>query len=202
MLFRILVIFALMIPAARAEPVILVYGDSLSAAYGLPQEVGWVSLLQERLTQKNLNYRVVNASISGETTQGGLYRINSTLATHKPAIVILELGGNDGLRGLPLITTRANLDGIIQACRKQNAKVLLLGMRLPPNYGTAYEEKFQEIYRELARRHKLAPAPFMLEGIAGRRELFQADGIHPIAEAQPLIMDNVWKYLVPMLKGL
>ena len=201
MLTRILIILAFCFAAtAQAAPVILIYGDSLSAGYGLPQNTGWANLLAQCLEQKKLNYQVVNASISGETTTGGLYRIEQTLATHQPAIVIVELGANDGLRGLPLDATRSNLDGIIRACRKQNAKVVIVGMQLPPNYGNAYTEKFQRNYIALAKQYKLRLVPFMMEGFAGRRELFQADNLHPTVEAQPLILDNIWKALQPLLK--
>ena len=178
----------------------MVYGDSLSAGYGLPENTGWVSLLARRLEQQKLSYQVVNASISGETTQGGLYRIEEALNRTKPVIVIMELGANDGLRGLPLDVTRSNLESIIQACRKRKVKILLAGMRLPPNYGRAYTEKFQNIYLELSRRYKLPLVPFLLEGFADRRELFQADNVHPNVAAQPLILNNVWIRLKPMLK--
>lgn len=201
MLIRILVIFAFCFSVtAQAAPVILIYGDSLSAGYGLPQNAGWANLLAHRLQQKKLNYHVVNASISGETTLGGLYRIEQTLATHKPAIVIVELGANDGLRGLSLDATRNNLNGIIQACRKHKAKVVIVGMQLPPNYGKTYTEKFQRNYVDLAKSYKLRLVPFMMEGFAGRRELFQGDNLHPTVEAQPLILDNIWKALQPLLK--
>lgn len=201
MLGRALLLFSMLLAgAAQAAPVILVLGDSLSAAYGLPQATGWVSLLQQRLAREELDYRVVNASISGETTSGGLYRIGQTLAAHRPAIVILELGANDGLRGLPLDTIQANLEGIIRACRRQGATVLLLGMRLPPNYGMAYTRDFQGIYPKLAQRHRLRLVPFILEGIAGQPELLQQDGLHPAADAQPLILENVWKQLRPLLQ--
>ena len=177
----------------------MVYGDSLSAAYGIPRASGWVALLQQRLEQTRPEYRVVNASISGETTRSGLSRIDQALAQHRPAIVIVELGGNDGLRGLPLTATRDNLTGIIQSCRKHNAKVLLVGMRLPPNYGPDYTQQFQDIYPQLARRFRVRLVPFMLEGIAERREYFQADGVHPTTVAQPLIMEQIWEHLRPML---
>ena len=201
MLTRILIILAFCFTAtAQAAPVILIYGDSLSADYGLPQNTGWANLLAQRLEQKKLNYQVVNASISGETTAGGLYRIEQTLTTHQPAIVIVELGANDGLRGLSLDATRNNLEGIIQASRKHKAKVVIVGMQLPPNYGKTYAEKFQRNYIDLAKRYKLPLVPFMMEGFAGRRELFQADNLHPAVAAQPLILDNIWQGLLPLLK--
>ena len=179
---------------------IMVFGDSLSAAYGIPQDSGWAVLLQQHLAQQHYSHRVVNASISGETTHGGRYRIDQALASHRPAIVILELGANDGLRGLSLDATHDNLGAIIQACRKQHAQVLLVGMRLPPNYGPDYAGKFQDLYPQLARRYKVKLVPFMLEGIADKRELFQADGFHPTAAAQSFIMEQIWKYLQPMLR--
>ena len=178
---------------------IVVYGDSLSAGYGLPRDAGWVTLLERRLKQKKLNYHIINASISGETTLGGLNRIEQTLARNKPRIVIVELGANDGLRGLPLDATRNNLEGILKSCRKQKVKVLLVGMQLPPNYGKAYTEKFRNIYSELAKRYGVPLVPFLMQGFADRRELFQADNVHPTIDAQPLILDNVWKVLKPML---
>lgn len=157
--------------------------------------------MEKRLREGHWKYRVVNASISGETTSGGQYRIEQALSTLRPAIVILELGGNDGLRGLALSETKRNLEAIIAACRREKAVVLLVGMRLPPNYGRAYTEKFQNIYRTLARQYKLPLVPFMLESISDRRDMFQEDGIHPIAAAQPLILDTIWTYLKPLLKG-
>mgnify|MGYP001558023786 CR=1 FL=1 len=195
----LLAYFLLWGAAAQAGPVILVFGDSLSASYGIPADSGWVSLLERRVRQKNPGYRVVNASISGETTSGGRYRIEPILAEHRPAVVILEMGANDGLRGLPLEAAAANLDAIIAACLNRKARVLLVGMRLPPNYGDAYAARFQAIYRQAAQRHKLPLLPFLLEGFAARPELFLADGLHPAAAAQPLIMEKVWKLLQPML---
>jgi acyl-CoA thioesterase-1 len=185
--------------ATQSAPVILVFGDSLSASYGIPADSGWVTFLEQRIHQKKPGYRVVNASISGETTSGGRYRIEQVLAEHRPAVVILELGANDGLRGLPLDAAASNLNAIITACRNRKARVLLIGMRLPPNYGNAYSAKFQAIYQQAAQRHKIPLLPFLLEGFADNPELFQADGLHPTAAAQPLIMERVWKLLQPML---
>lgn len=187
--------------SASKAPVILVYGDSLSAEYGLPRGAGWVALMEQRLKQLKIDYSVANASISGETTAGGAARINTELARIQPAIVIIELGGNDGLRGLALAATRANLESMIEAASKAGARVLLCGMQLPPNYGRDFTERFRAMYGELANRHKVAMLPFFLEGIGERRELFQSDGIHPVAEAQPRILDNVWVRLVPLLKA-
>lgn len=188
-------------PLQAAQQNILVLGDSLSASYGLAQEHGWVSLLQRRLSSESRPYRVVNASISGETTSGGLYRIDALLANHRPAIVILELGANDGLRGLSLEATRGNLEGMIQRARKSGAKVLLIGMRIPPNYGPSYAEPFQKLFETLAKKYRIARVPFLLAPIAGKREYFQADGLHPTAEAQVLILDTVWPMLQPLLRA-
>ena len=200
MLTRFLFIFALFFTTpVHAAQTILVFGDSLSAGYGLPQNTGWVSLLEQKLKQKKLNYKVVNASISGETTTSGLYRIEKTLALYKPKIAIIELGANDGLRGLSLQATQSNLEGILQACRQHKADVLIIGMRLPPNYGRAYTEKFQNIFLKIAQNSKFPLVPFMLEGFADRRELFQLDGLHPNSEAQQLVLNNVWRKLQPML---
>lgn len=185
---------------AWASSTILVLGDSLSAGYGVPRDQAWVTLLQNRLTQERYTARVVNASISGETTAGGKYRLPALLAQHKPAIVIVELGGNDGLRGLPLTATRSNLDAIIRASKQSRAQVLLLGMRLPPNYGPDYTEPFMRAYEELAKKHRIPRVPFFLAPIAGKRDYFQADGIHPTAPAQPLLLDTVWPVLKPMLR--
>jgi acyl-CoA thioesterase-1 len=196
---RFLLICCLLFSLPAQAAVILVFGDSLSAAYGIPRQSGWVTLLQQRLERDRPEYRIINASISGETTRGGLYRIDQTLAQNRPAIVIIELGGNDGLRGLPLAATRDNLAGIIRACRRHGAKVLLIGMRLPPNYGRNYVQGFQEVYPQLAKRFRIRLMPFLLDGIADKPELFQADGIHPTATAQPMIMEKVWIYLRPML---
>lgn len=185
--------------AAHAQPVLLVYGDSLSAGYGLPQNQGWVALLADRLRQEKFDYRVVNASLSGETTVGGAKRMEAVLAQHRPAIVVIELGGNDGLRGLSLAATRQNLEAMIRAAKAAGAKPVVVGMQLPPNYGAAYTGKFQALFEDVARQEKAALVPFMLAGFGERRELFQADGIHPAAAAQPLMLDNVWPVLRPLL---
>ncbi len=185
--------------ASAAEPVILVLGDSLSAAYGMAQSEGWVALLQQRLRRTGHPYRVVNASISGETSDGALDRIENELARWRPDIVILELGANDGLRGLPLAQLRDNLGTLIETSRRHGARVLLLGMRLPPNYGGPYSQAFADVYRELARRYKLSFVPFLLQGMATDLALFQDDGIHPKGRAQGLILDNMWTALLPLL---
>ncbi|HSG77189.1 MAG TPA: arylesterase [Burkholderiales bacterium] len=178
---------------------ILVFGDSLSAAYGIAAKRGWVTLLAERLERERLDYSVVNASISGETTAGGVSRLPRALARHKPAIVILELGANDGLRGLPAAEMQKNLAAMIGMSKKAGAKVLLTGMRVPPNYGPEYAEAFAAVFEALARRHATAFVPFFLEGIADNLRLFQPDRIHPTEEAQPLLLENVWKALRPLL---
>ncbi len=180
-------------------PAIMVFGDSLSAGYGLPQGKGWVDLLQQRLQRENYTYRVVNASISGDTTLGGRNRVAEALTQHRPRIVILELGSNDGLRGQPLDTMRDNLIAIARACRAAKAKVLLVGMRMPPNYGPDYTEKFQASFVVVAKQIRAPLVPFLLEGFAHRRDQFQADGIHPDVEAQKFMLDNVWAKLRPLL---
>ena len=185
--------------AATAPPVVLVFGDSLSAAFGIDVEAGWVELLQQRFDRQGEDYRVVNASISGDTTAGGLARLPQTLAIHGPAIVLVELGGNDGLRGLDLGGMRSNLEEIVRRIRASGAKVLLLGMRIPPNYGLAYTERFHAIYAEVAERFGVPLVPFLLAGIADNPELMQADGIHPKAAAQEKLLENVWSQLEPLL---
>jgi acyl-CoA thioesterase I len=180
-------------------PAILVFGDSLSAGYGLPQGKGWVDLLQQRLQREHYAYRVVNASISGDTTLGGRNRLAEALSQHRPRIVILELGANDGLRGQALDAMRANLVAIGRACRAANAKVLLIGMRLPPNYGPDYTEKFHASFVAVAKEIHAPLVPFLLDGFAQTRDMFQADGIHPDIEAQKLMLDNVWDKLRPLL---
>ncbi len=201
-LFRkLLLVLALLSPGlAHAGATLLVYGDSLSAAYGIGQKDGWVTLLEERLRQKRIDYTVANASISGETTSGGASRIAATLSQHKPQIVIVALGANDGLRGLPVRQMRDNLAAIVSATQKSGARVLLVGMKMPPNYGPQYTREFEQVYADLARRYKTGLAPFLLEGVAGKRELFLDDNLHPIARAQPTILENVWKALAPLLK--
>ena len=185
---------------AHASPTLLVFGDSLSAAYGIGQQAGWVALLQERLRQKRLDYTVINASVSGETTSGGAARIAATLTAYKPAIVIVALGANDGLRGLPLAQMRDNLAVILRAAQKSGSRVLLAGMKMPPNYGPQYTRDFEQAYVALARQFKCALVPFLLDGVAGKRELFLEDNLHPNAQAQPVVLENVWKQLAPMLK--
>ena len=181
------------------KSVILVYGDSLSAAYRMPQQQGWVSLLQQLLQTQGYPYHVVNASVSGETTSGGLSRLQITLRQHKPDIVLLELGANDGLRGLPLAQMRNNLEAMIKAIQATGADVILLGIMIPPNYGPKYTQEFSQSFTELAKRFDLPRVNFLLEGVAGKPELTLDDGLHPSAIAQPRILENVWKILNPEL---
>lgn len=193
-------VLTLLAPAALAERVIVVFGDSLSAGYGLPAGQGWVSLLEGRVREAKLPYRVVNASISGETTLGGRNRIADALAAHRPAVLILQLGSNDGLRGQPLEATRDNLAAMIRAAKGARSAVLLVGMQLPPNYGIAYTQKFRELYAGLAREQRVQLVPFLMEGFGDDMELFQPDGIHPNGRAQARMLDNVWTELRPLLK--
>ncbi|MFM7396427.1 MAG: arylesterase [Gammaproteobacteria bacterium] len=187
-------------PARDTSPTILVLGDSVSAGYGLASNEGWVALLQDRLKSQGYGYRVVNASVSGETTTGGLARLPRALSVHRPQIVIVELGGNDGLRALPLETSRRNLERIIETAQISGARVLLLGMKIPPNYGPKYSQGFEGVFRDLARRHRLPFEPFFLERIALVPGMIQADGLHPTAKAQPAMLDTVWPVLKPMLR--
>ncbi|WP_049757296.1 arylesterase [Methylovorus glucosotrophus] len=187
-------------PSSNSAPVILVFGDSLSAGYGIPRESGWVSLLQQRLQQRGLPHRVVNASISGETTSGGLSRIAEAVRSHQPSLVLVELGANDGLRGLPVEQMQQNLNKIIATNEAAKARTILIGMMIPPNYGPRYTQSFNGSFRELAEAHKLPLVPFLLEGVAGNASLNQDDGLHPRAEAQERLLDNVWKVLAPALK--
>ena len=198
----VLCLLAAAAPPARAAepPAILVLGDSLSAGYGLAPGQGWVALLQQRLKKQGYGHRVVNASVSGETTDGGVQRLDRALATHRPAIVIIELGGNDGLRGLPVTRVRANLELLITRSRAAGADVLLLAIRVPTNYGQQYGNSFQQIYRDLATRYRIGVAALMTDEVALDLALFQADGVHPNASAQPLLLDNVWLQLSPLLR--
>jgi len=185
--------------AGPTAPTIVVLGDSLSAGYGIKVEQGWVNLLAQRLATEGYGYRVVNASVSGETTQGGLARLPRALETHKPAIVVVELGGNDGLRGLPLAASRENLAKIIDLARAARARVLLVGMMIPPNYGPRYGEEFRQMFTTLAGEYSLAFVPFMLDQVALKPELMQTDGIHANAAGQPQILANLWPALKPLL---
>jgi acyl-CoA thioesterase-1 len=185
-------------PAASGKSV-LVYGDSLSAAYGIPERRGWVALLEERLKRERPDYSVANASISGETSAGGLVRIGEVLERQKPSVFILELGANDGLRGLPVAAMTKNLAAIIEQAQKAGAKVLLVGMRLPPNYGDPYTKAFERAFADLAKSQRTALLPFLLEGLGDKAELFQADRLHPTEAAQPAVLKNVWSALSPLL---
>lgn len=186
--------------AADKTPSLLVMGDSLSAAYGLNLDDGWVSLLARKLQAEGSRWRVINASITGETTAGGAARIDQELNLHHPQWLIIELGTNDGLRGLPLALARDNLDRMIRAAKASGARVLLLGMRIPPNYGADYSEAFQTLYVDLAKRHDLPLLPFLLAPIATDRGYFLEDNLHPNAAAQPLLLAHVWTVLAPLLK--
>jgi acyl-CoA thioesterase I len=186
--------------ASAAAPAILVYGDSLSAAYGLSQKDGWVALLADRLQREKFDYTVVNASISGETTAGGASRIERTLEQHRPAVMIVALGSNDGLRGLPISQMKSNLATIIRAGQARNARVVLVGNRMPPNYGAKYTDEFFGAFGELAREFKTPLVPFILEPIAANRDLFQPDNLHPTAAAQPLLLEPIWAELRKVLR--
>ncbi|NIR32813.1 MAG: arylesterase [Gammaproteobacteria bacterium] len=190
---------ALAVSAYGRERTLMVLGDSLSTGYGFERERGWVSLLAQRLERTHPAYRVVNASISGETTHGARSRLPAALERHDPDVVIVELGGNDGLRGIPLAETRRHLEAILDMLREGDAVTLLVGMRLPPNYGPRYTEAFEAMYRELARDAGVTLVPFLLEGVATDAQLMQPDGIHPQAQAQPRILANVWPHLEPLL---
>jgi acyl-CoA thioesterase-1 len=193
---------ALAIPAAHAdveESTILVFGDSISAGYGIRVEQGWVNLMAQRIAQTGYKFKVVNASVSGETTDGGMARLPHALDLQHPRILILELGGNDGLRSLPISGTHDNLERMIRLARDRHIAVLLLGMRMPPNYGERYTTGFQNMYSDLAAQYKISLVPFLLEKTALKPDLTQADGIHPTEGAQPLLLDTVWPTLEPML---
>jgi acyl-CoA thioesterase-1 len=187
-------------PGYSASKSLLVLGDSLSAEYGLPRGSGWVSLMQQRIIDEKIDASVVNASISGETTSGGRTRLPALLKQHKPAVLILELGGNDGLRGLSLAATQANLREIIREATASGARILLVGMQVPPNYGLDYSKRFAAMYQGLARERGVRLVPFLLEGLEDTDKFFQPDRIHPNQRAQPVMLDNVWPALRPLLK--
>lgn len=194
--------FALLLVApssALAAKTLLVFGDSLSAGYGIRPQEAWPALLEKRLSERRLNYNVANLSISGETTAGGRSRLAAALREHRPSVVVIALGANDGLRGLPLAQMRANLEHMVTISQQAGARVALLGMRLPPNYGP-YAEQFFQTFGELAKQHKTAYLPFLLEPVATQPAMFQADQLHPTAKAQPLILDHVWPALQPLLR--
>ncbi|MFV1921276.1 MAG: arylesterase [Methylotenera sp.] len=193
------ILSALVASPAIAKQKILVFGDSLSAAYGLDEKSGWVHLLQKRLTAIDPDYKVINASISGETTSGGANKIKQTLELYQPDIIIIELGGNDGLQGLNLEIMRKNLTKIIEEAKQSQAKALLVGMKIPPNYGIKYTKDFHETFKALSQQFHTSFVPFLLEGIGGNPELMQQDGIHANASAQEMILENVWPGLEPLL---
>jgi acyl-CoA thioesterase I len=188
-------------PAAAASPVVLVVGDSLGAAYGINASDGWVALLGDRLMERGLPHRVVNASISGDTTEGGLARLPRALRVHEPAVVIIGLGGNDGLRGYPVDRMQANLERMVEMARGAGADVMLIGVTIPPNYGAAYRRTFSAAYDTLSERHDVPLVTFAIEEVAGRDGMLQADGIHPTAAAQPWMLDLVWDALSPLLSA-
>lgn len=200
--FLFLLVAALTAASAySASKTIVVLGDSLSAEYGLARGSGWVPLLQKRLAEEKIDAAVVNASVSGDTTSGGKARLPALLERHRPDVVVIELGGNDGLRGLPNASTEQNLREMVDAARRHKARVLLLGMQIPPNYGTDYARGFADIYPRVAKETRSALVPFLLERVAMRQDLFQSDRIHPTADAQPLMLDVVWPHLKPLLKN-
>ncbi len=200
-LFFLLLLVLVNVSAKAEAPVILVFGDSISAGYGLTRvEEGWVELLRTRLKSEGYGYQVVNASVSGETTAGGLARLPRALELHHPKIVILELGGNDGLRALPVPQMRSNFQQMINLSTASGAKILILGMRIPPNYGPQYTSQFEAVYGDLARADKLPLVPFLMDHIALQPKLMQSDDIHPNEDGQPVLLDNVWPVLRPMLQ--
>ena len=199
-LFRLVLASLLLASQSAFAGTVLIWGDSLSAGYGLRPPQAWPALLEQRIVDARLPHKVVNASISGETTAGGRSRLPAALQTYRPSLVIIELGANDGLRGLPVPAMIANLQAMIDASREAGARVLLIGMRMPPNYGPDYTSRFERAFQELAKTNKLRLVPFMMEGFADKPAYFQRDGIHPIADAQPLILDTVWRELKPLLR--
>ena len=199
LIWGLLLLFAMSVRADAPPRTVLVFGDSLSAAYGLPVESGWVHLLGGRLARERPGWRVVNASVSGETTAGGAARFGAALAQHHPAVVVIELGANDALRGLPLDVARANLGAMVDAARAANARVLLLGMRIPPNYGPDYAAQFEAMFRDAALDGKAGLVPFFLAPIAADRANFLDDNLHPAANAQPKLLEHVWPALLPLV---
>jgi len=197
--FLFLCLWLVSLPVLAGNITLLVLGDSLSAGYGMPVEQGWVSLLQERLAQNGSDYTVINASISGDTTAGALARLEDLLAATTPVIAIMELGANDGLRGLPLEEMSANLSAIISRFQSAGTRVLLLPMQLPPNYGHAYNDRFVNVYRDLAERHGVMLGRFILDHIADQPELMQSDNIHPVAAAQRQMLENIWPDVAALL---
>jgi acyl-CoA thioesterase I len=184
---------------AQTKPAIVVLGDSLSAEYGLPRDTGWVNLLRDKLAKERFDYSVANSSISGDTTSGGRARLTAVLTRIKPSVVVVELGANDALRGVPLTTTETNLRSIVDASQAAHAKVLLIGMYVPPNYGPDYTQKFHAVYETISKEKNVPLVPFLLAGIENKPSMFQADQIHPTVQAQPLLLNNVWPSLKPLL---
>jgi acyl-CoA thioesterase-1 len=198
--FLLAAIAVCFMPAAFAERTLLVFGDSLSAAYGLSVNQGWVHLLGERIASMRLGWRVVNASVSGETTAGGLRRLPEDLKRHKPEVVVIELGANDALRGQPVKGMRSNLESMIRLVREAHAQPVLVGIMIPPNYGIDYAAEFRDAFAQVARSRKVPLVPVLLRGLAERPDYFQADQVHPTAAAQPIMLDNVWPVVEPLLK--
>ena len=196
-----LILLAASASAYSAPKTVLVLGDSLSAEYGLNRGSGWVALLEKKLKAERISAKIVNASISGETTSGGRARLPALMKQHKPSVVVIELGANDGLRGLPVASAEDNLRTMVDLARKNDAEVLLVGMRMPPNYGRAYTEQFFNMYTKLSTKYKAPLVPFMLEGVADQPKLFQADRLHPNAEAHPIILANIWPKFKPLVKA-
>jgi acyl-CoA thioesterase-1 len=199
---KLISLFVLLLVAGTShaqEPTILIVGDSLSAGFGIDVDQSWATLLQSRLEEQGYEYRVVNASIGGETTEGGATRIDQALENFSPALVILELGGNDGLRGIPANRMRDNLENIISKSEASGAAVVMLGIRIPTNYGRRYREAFEKVFRDLATQHEIPWIEFFMEGIAFNEDLMQSDGIHPNATAQPLLLDNAWPIIMAAL---
>lgn len=196
-----LVLFAATANAYSAPKTVLVVGDSLSAEYGLARGEGWVALAEKKFKEQKVDAYIVNASVSGETSSGGRTRLPALLKHHKPAVVVLELGANDGLRGLPVVTAEANLRFMIEEARKVGAKVLLVGMQMPPNYGRAYTDSFRDMFTKLSKTYKTGLVPFMLEGVADKQELFQPDRLHPAAKAHPIILDNIYPHLLKLVQA-
>ncbi len=201
-ILSLLLSFVGLIPNASlaSEPVLLILGDSLSAGYGMNSEESWVSLLETRLKQRGYSYRILNSSISGDTTQGGLARLPRLLDRYQPEIVIIELGGNDGLRGINPKVTRENMTRMIQLSQHSGARILLAGIKLPPNYGATYLQQFESMYTDLANDHGTLLVPFFMDGVVFKLGLLQADGIHPNEKGQPVLLENVWQVLEPALR--
>ncbi|MFP5350811.1 MAG: arylesterase [Gammaproteobacteria bacterium] len=198
-LVTVVLLLGALAPLPAFARTLLVVGDSLSAAYGIDAATGWVAQLQQRLREQQADYTVINASISGDTSANGRARLPRALAQHRPALVVIELGGNDGLRGLPLPQMKRNLADMVRAAKRAGARVLLIGIKLPPNYGQRYTSDFERVYQDLAKEQRVALVPHLLDGVAGVDGLMQPDGIHPTAAAQTRMLDNVWPALRPLL---